>query len=47
MCIHPFTHAHICPNKQTNISNTHQVIENPYWQEADQLAIYTEELNLG
>ena len=26
--------------KETNISNKHNMVKNPYWKEADQLAIY-------
>ena len=28
------------PNEETNNANEHNMIKNPNWQEADQLAIY-------
>ena len=28
------------PNEETNNANEHNMIKNPKWQEADQLAIY-------
>ena len=29
---------------ETNISNEHNIVKNPNWQEADQLAIYKRDL---
>jgi len=33
-------YRHATQTKETNISNKHNRVENPNWQEADQLAIY-------
>ena len=33
-------HRHATETKETNISNEHNIVKNPNWQEADQLAIY-------
>ena len=33
-------HRHATQTEKTNISNEHNRLKNPNWQEADQLAIY-------
>ena len=40
LAILALVHSHANETKETNISNKRDIVQTPYWKEADQLAIY-------